>query len=295
MTIHSLRRTFSQAAYYYSLYVVAFAVVLALAWFSATQGFDLRVLEARDYSVRRCEIPTNPNGPVLRVLDAVYMEDVESVLETWCHAPEIARHFGALELRSVHRDHLDLRDLFESRYALVLAKPELMESGGRARKEGIGYELFAKYPEYGSQLVSLQGVPQLTAQWMQGKTLGLLDDPNSVSAYQIPRAALHSSGLENVPEIVYFRSYRQLYKALFEREVDMIPALLSEEGPDSALRLPKGLVLEQTLPGPAWYIHRDLLQGEDRCLLQRALQELALHASVNYFRDLHFVRPCNAQ
>jgi hypothetical protein len=295
MTILFLRRTFSQAAYYYSLYVAAFAVALALAWFAATRGFDLRVLEVRDYSVRRCEIPTNPNGPVLRVLDAVYMEDVESVLETWCHAPEIARGFGALELRSVHRDHLDHRDLFEASYALVLAKPELMESGGPARKAGIGYELFAKYPEYGSQLVSLQGVPQLNLQWMKDKTLGLLDDPNSVSAYQIPLAALRVSGMENVPKIVYYRSYRQLYKALFEREVDMIPALLSEEGPDSALRLPKGLVLEQTLPGPAWYIHRDLLPGEDRCMLQRALQALALHASVSYFRDLRFVQPCDAQ
>lgn len=295
MNTLSLRRTFSQAVYYYLLYVAAFAVALLLTWFAATRGFELKPLAVRDYSVRRCEIPTNPGGPVLRVLDAVYMEDVESVLSTWCHSPEIARRFGALELRSVHRDHLDQRELFGSRYALVLAKPELMDSGGRARKEGISYELFARYPEYGSQLVSLRGVPELNANWMRGKTLGLLDDPNSVSAYQIPRAALHKSGLENVPTIVYFRSYRQLYKALFEGQVDVIPALLSEEGPDSALRLPPGLVLEQTLPGPAWYIHRDLLQGEDRCLLQRALQELALHASVSYFRDMHIVQPCNAQ
>jgi hypothetical protein len=295
MNFLSLRRTFSQTAYYYLLYVAAFGVALALAWYVARYGFDVRVPEARDYSVRRCDIVTNPGGPMLRVLDAVYMEDVEAVLNTWCHSPEIASHFGALELRSVHRDHLDLRELFEARYALVLAKPELMDSGGRARKDGLSYELFAHYPEYGSQLVSLQGVPELSADWLRGKTLGLLDDPNSVSAYQIPRAALQNSDLEDVPKIVYFRSYRQLYKALFEGQVDMIPALLSEEGPDSALRLPKGLVLEQTLPGPAWYIHRDLLQGDERCLLQRALEELALHASVNYFRDLRIVRPCDAQ
>jgi hypothetical protein len=294
MNILSLRRTFSQTSYYYLLFVAAFAIVSALASFAVMHGFELRPLTVRDYSVHRCNIATNPDGPVLRVLDAVYMEDAETLLNTWCHAPEISRHFGALELRSVHRDHLDLRELYDSRYALVLAKPELMESGGRARPDSIGYELFAHYPEYGSQLVSLHGVPELNADWMRGKTLGLLDDPNSVSAYQIPRAALHKSGLEEVPTIVYFRSYRQLYKALFEGQVDMIPALLSEEGPDSALRLPPGLVLEQTLPGPAWYIHRELLQGEERCLLQRALEDLALHASVSYFRDLRIVRPCDA-
>ena len=63
----------------------------------------------------------------------------------------------------------------------------------------------------------------------------------------------------------------------------------------AALRLPPGLVLEQTLPGPAWYIHRELLEGDERCLLQRALEDLALHAAVNYFRDLRVVRPCDAQ
>jgi len=295
MNTLSLRRTFSQATYYYLLYVAAFALVAALAWLAAMHGFALKPLAVRDYSVRRCELPGNPGGPVLRVLDAVYMEAVETVLDTWCHDPQLARHFGALELRSVHRDNLDLRELFESRYHLVLAKPELIESGGRSRKEGIGYALFAQYPEYGSQLVSLRGVPELTAQWMRGRTLGLLDDPNSVSAYQIPRTALQKSGLEGVPTIVYFRSYRQLYKALFEGEVDVIPALLSREGPDSALRLPPGLVLEQTLPGPAWYIRRELAQGDERCLLQRALEELALHASVSYFRELRVVEPCDAR
>lgn len=295
MNILSLRRTFSQTSFYYLLYVAAFAAALALAWFTVIYGFALQPLAVRDYSVRHCDIAANPGGPVLRVLDAVYMEDVDTVLDTWCHSPDIARHFGALELRSVHRDHFDLRELYESRYTLVLAKPELIDSGGRVNKDGISYELFAKYPEYGSQLVSLKGTPELSAAWMQGKTLGLLDDPNSVSAYQIPRAALHRSGLQDVPKIVYFRSYRQLYKALFEGQVDMISALLSEEGPDSSLRLPPGLVLEETLPGPAWYIHRDLLQKEERCVLARALQDLALHATVSYFRDLTIVRPCDAQ
>lgn len=295
MNTLALRRAFSQAPYYYGLFVAALLVALALCAFSVLYGYTLQPLAVRDYSVRRCDIPTHRNGPVLRVLDAVYMEDVDAVLETWCHSPQIAARFSAVELRSVHRDNLDIRELFEARYQLVLAKPELMESGGRARQQGIAYELFAKYPEYGSQLVSLQGMPELSVPWLRGKTLGLLDDPNSVSAYQIPRAALHKAGLQDVPSIVYFRSYRQLYKALFEGRVDVIPALLSNEGPDSALRLPPGLVLEQTLPGPAWYIQRDLLRGEERCVLQDALEELSLHAEVSYFRELRAVRPCDAR
>ncbi len=264
-----------------------------MGWF-VVGAFDLQQLEVRDYNIRRCDMVANPGGPVLRVLDAIYMEDLD-LLNAWCQAPEIARHFGALEMRSVHRDHLDLRVLYESQYDLVLAKPELINSVGQADNHGIDYELIAQYPDYGSQLVSLQGIPELSAVWMKGKTLGLLDDPNSVSSYQIPRAALHRSGLADETKIIYFRSYREMYKALFEHKVDVIPALLSDEGSDSVLQLPPGLVLEDTIAGPGWYMHRELVQGQAYCDLLATLLASARHAKIDYFHDIRIVRPCDAQ
>jgi hypothetical protein len=275
------------------LYSAAFLVTLALCWLAIVSGNQLQQLEVRDYNLRRCNFVAHPGGPVLRVLDALYMEELD-LLDTWCQSPELARHFGALELRSVHRDHFDLRDLFESRYELVLAKSEMISRGDQAGKNSIGYELIAHYPEYGCQLVSLQGTPELTAVWMKGKTLGLLDDPNSVSAYQIPKAALHNSGLVDVPRIIYFRSHREMYKALFEGRVDIIPALLSKEGPGSALQLPPGLVLEETIPGPAWYIHRELLQQPAHCDLLAAIEQLAANSRLDYLRHLTIMRPCDA-
>jgi len=289
--ITSLKRIFSQPIYYYPLYVVAFLVTLAVCWLVIVSGIEVRQPELRDYNTRRCDLTLNPRGPVLRVLDAVYAENL-GLLEAWCHAIAIAQHFGAIELRSEHRDHLDLRELYESRYDLVLAKPELIGGLGRVEADGTEYELLARYPAYGSQLVSLAGRPELNEAWMRGKRFGLLDDPNSVSAYQIPRAALKRSGLEEVPTLVYFRSYRQLYKALFEGEIDVIPALLSDEGPDSALQLPPGLVLEETIPGPAWYIRGALLQSRAHCDLLAALVSLGDDAEIDYFRHLQVVRPC---
>jgi hypothetical protein len=264
-----------------------------LCWLAVVSGFELQQLEVRDYNIRRCDVVANPGGPVLRVLDAIFMEDLD-LLNAWCQSPEVARHFGSLELRSVHRDHFDLRDLFESRYDLVLAKSEMISRGDHAGKDSMGYELVAQYPDYGCQLVSLQGTPELSAVWMKGKTLGLLDDPNSASAYQIPKAALHRSGLTDEPEIIYFRSHREMYKALFEGRVDIIPALLSNEGPDSALQLPPGLVLEETIPGPGWYIRQELLQETAYCDLLAAMEQLASNSRLDYLRDLSIVRPCNA-
>lgn len=246
-----------------------------------------------EYNTRRCEFVANPGGPVLRILDAVYSEN-EDLVDTWCHTSSIAQHFGSLELRTVHRDNLDLRQLYESRYDLILAKPELISRIGQVENGASDYAMIAKYPDYGSQLVSLQGTPELSATWLQDKRFGLLDDPNSVSAYQIPKAALRRSGVADVPRYVYFRSYRQLYEALFEGKVDVIPALLSEEGPDSALQLPPGLVLEEIIPGPAWFIHRDLLQSQVHCDLLAALEQLARTAEIDFLRKLQVVQPCHA-
>jgi hypothetical protein len=271
--------------------------VLLLCGVLAAQ-IELRPLQVRDYNARHCDLVGNSGGahdkPVLRVLDAIYIEDLDAVLDIWCQAPELARHYRALELRSLHRDRLDLRELYESRYDLVLAKPELMNSGSRAGQEAIDYEAIANFPVYGSQLVSLQGMPELTTAWMKGKVLGLLDDPNSVSAYQIPKVALQRAGLKDAPEIKYFRTYRQLYKALFDGQVDIVPALLSREGPDSILQLPPGLVLEDAIPGPAWYLRRQLLHQPVHCDVQKAVAELSERSKLDFFRQLTIVSPCHA-
>lgn len=275
------------------LYGAAFLVTLAIGLFLVVSGHELQQPALRDYDVQRCDTAVDSNGPVLRVLDAIYMEELDLV-NAWCQSPEVARHFGSLELRSVHRDQFDLRDLFESRYDLILAKSEMIRRGDLSGQGSVDYELIAQYPDYGCQLVSLKGTPELSAAWMTGKTLGLLDDPNSVSGYQIPRAALQRGGLVDEPKIIYFRSHREMYKALFDGKIDIIPALLSNEGADSALQLPPGLVLEETIPGPAWYIHRDLLQQPAHCDLLTAIEQLARHAPLDYLRELRVVRSCNA-
>tara|TARA_R110000823_G_scaffold47903_2_gene121753 strand:+ start:6337 stop:7149 length:813 start_codon:yes stop_codon:yes gene_type:complete len=257
------------------------------------QAYQVQPLEQRDYGMLRC-ITGTPAAPALRILDAVYVEDLQ-LAPAWCQSPPLARHFGEINLRGTHRDHLDLRELFEARYQLILAKPELLQEGQRSIRRGVDYVPLARYPDYGAQLVSLAGTPELSEQWLRGKRLGLIDDPNSVSAFQIPQAALKNNGLEAVPEIVYFRTYRQLYGALFDGRVDVIPALLFDEGPDSALQLPPGLVLEETIPGPSWYLHSELLDTPVHCDLLAALANLAIVAQVDFFRHFSVVRPCHVR
>jgi hypothetical protein len=292
IAITSVRRALSHARYYYLVFAAAFGLVLALAWYVAGHGLQLKPLEVRDYGLRACVFEGAAAGQPLRILDAVYIEALP-LMDTLCASAELAQRFAAVELRSVHRDHIDLRDLYDSTYQLVLAKPELLEGGVREHQGRADYVQIARYPDYGSQFISLDGIPRLTRAWMSGKILGLLDDPNSVSAYKIPKAALRNSGLSDVPNIRYFRSYRQMYRAFFAGEVDVIPALLSDEGTASSLQLPEGLVLEETLPGPAWYLERAAADGPARCAVQAALVTLAAGSPLDFFRQLSIVEPCD--
>ncbi|MEZ5569016.1 MAG: hypothetical protein R3E54_11855 [Halioglobus sp.] len=262
-----------------------------LAGLLAARAYQFAPLAERDYGTQTCATGAT-TGPTLHILDAVYVEDM-NLSQAWCQSRLVARHYSEVALRSTHRDHLDLRELFDARYQLILAKPELLQAGAQSIRRGVDYVTLARYPDYGAQLVSLAGTPELSARWLRGKRLGLIDDPNSVSAFQIPMAALKNSGLDEVPEVVYFRTYRQLYRALFDGRVDVIPALLSEEGPGSALQLPPGLVLEETIPGPAWYLHRELLNTSVHCDLLATLGQLADKARVDFFRHFQVTRACD--
>ena len=86
----------------------------------------------------------------------------------------------------------------------------------------------------------------------------------------------------------------RFFAELFEKRIDLVPALLSSEGPDSVLQLPPGLVLEDAIPGPAWYIRKELLQQPVHCDLQAAVAELAEQSRLDFFRRLTIVRPCHA-
>ncbi len=283
-------RALSYPALYYPVFLLALVLVFLSARAVVVPSFELQPLPVNDYSVRRCAMAGADGTRVLRLLDAVYLEG--SVLfHRWCESPAFAAHFGALESRSVHRDYFNLRELHESRYDLVLAKPELIE-GAVVAGAGVPYRMIAQYRAYGSQLVALSGKPELTREWLVGRTIGLLDDPNSVSAYQVPISALRERGLMDVADITYFRSYREMYRALFAHRVDAIASIVSDEGPQSELQVPDGLVLAENLPGPAWFASRELIDSAAYCTVIEGIARFGEETRVDFFRDIRVEVPC---
>lgn len=287
----SLRRSFSYASYYYLLYVGAFVLVASLSWLLLRGSIQIQNLPLQDYAGYRCLSSAKDDGPTFRVLDAVYSGHT-TLIDTLCKNETLAQSYGAVEVQRVHPDNIDLRSIYELRYGLILAKPELMNRTDIL--EGRGYRLVAGYPDYGSQLIALDGVPELTREYFDGKKLGLIDDPNSISAYQIPKAVLQSHQLDKkVLNIIYFKSHRQLYEALYAGQVDVIAFMLMHSEGANSIDLPEGLQLASGLSGPGWYIHPELYHTSVHCEVAAALSSDAADSKVAYLRQMKLAGGCS--
>lgn len=286
----SLKRRFSYASFYYLLYGGAFLVIAALAVHTIRQSMMYEDLLIQDYDGYRCLTGTTFNRPSFRILDAVYTGDILMADKLCANAVFTAR-YSSVEVQRGQRDNVDLRSIYELRYGLILSKPEMM---ARTDSSGLpGYRLVARYPDYGSQLIALDGVPQLERSYFEGRTLGLLDDPNSLSSYQIPKAVLRREGLDDNIDIIYFKTHRQLFKALFGGSVDVVASIHMKQGPDDTHKLPRGLALADALSGPGWYLHPDLYQTPLHCELAATLMSITRDSSVPYLNQLQLVEPCH--
>lgn len=285
----SLKRSFSYASFYYLFYVGAFLFVATLALLVLRQSIEYKVLLVQDYDGYRCLTGLTSSGDSFRILDAVYTGDT-LLADRLCGNAVFTTTYNSVEVQREQRDAVDLRSIYELSYDLVLSKPELME---RANSGDLpGYQLIAKFPAYGSQLVALDGLPRLERSYFAGRTLGLLDDPNSISGYQIPKAALRREGLDGAIDIIYFKTHRQLFEALYAGTVDVVASIRMQHVPGDAFNLPPGLHLGEGLSGPGWYLHPDLYHTPLHCELARALESIAEDSPVPYLNQLQLVGSC---
>ncbi|MGI1678884.1 MAG: phosphate/phosphite/phosphonate ABC transporter substrate-binding protein [Cellvibrionaceae bacterium] len=80
----------------------------------------------------------------------------------------------------------------------------------------------------------------------------MIDDPNSLSGYQIPKAAIKKYNLdEDLFTTNYYRSHQRLQQALQLHEVDVI-ATYSELNVSDG-KLLNRLILAENLPGIHWF------------------------------------------
>lgn len=274
------------------LYGLALAIGLLLAWASAQQATAINPLPQRLYNSYHCLTPDSAGTQVrapLRILDFFHLS-TRPLADSLCNNPVIAAYYSGVEIIWMHRDQVDLRKLIDQDYELLFAKPELLER--IESTAGNSYIPIVHYADYTSQLISLNSHPQLSNEYFRGKTLGLIDDPNSLSGYQIPKNALKQHQIdESTFEIVHYKSHDQLHRALLLGDVDVIASFSSLEH-SAATSSKRTLNLQERLPGPHWYVLPELLDTAIHCQFEKLLRQYSRDVGNPYIANMTLARSC---
>jgi hypothetical protein len=245
---------------------------LVIALLVASNGIEYHAPSSKYYNSYSCNTmqvdPHTRDGPVFRILD-VFRLNTNELAEQLCASPAISARYNRVEVSWMHRDQLDLREIVNQSYQVLLAKPELLQR--LTETHATAYASLASYQEYVSQLISIKSTPSLSNNYLAGKRLGLLDDPNSLSGYQIPKAAMQRAHIdESAVTIVFFKSHADLHRALFVGQVDVIASYSAAYFRDDHVAT-KRLDLQRGLSGMQWYLHPALVDTDIHCEVVRYL------------------------
>jgi ABC-type phosphate/phosphonate transport system substrate-binding protein len=256
-----------------ALLALVIGVGLAVAWLVASNGIEYHAPSSKYYNSYSCNTMqidhhTRNDGAVFRILD-VFRLNTNVLAEQLCASPAISARYNRVEVSWMHRDQLDLREIVNQSYQVLLAKPELLQR--LTETHATAYASLASYQEYVSQLISTKTTPALNNDYLAGKRLGLLDDPNSLSGYQIPKAAMQRAHIdESAVTIVFFKSHADLHRALFVGQVDVIASYSAAYFRDDLVTT-KRLDLQRGLSGMQWYMHPVLVDTDIHCEVVRHL------------------------
>jgi hypothetical protein len=268
----------------------AIAVMGVVAYLTST---DSRLAPAPTvlYNTYLCTVPHKKKGESLQIL-AYGPGQAMRLVNALCRDPAVQSRY-----REVHatwrREHIDeSKVVFDQQFDLLAAKPESIEREDLSIVNS--YVPIARYADNTSRFVSLRSKPELTQQYFDGKRLGLIESPQSVSGHLLPRQRLRNAGIDaSRMTLLYFGDHIQLYRALIEGDVDVIGSGI-ELPADSADR-PRHFVLplQTGLAGPRWYLHPRLLDTQLHCAISDALYAGAMSTPFGYERSMKVLRPCS--
>jgi hypothetical protein len=263
--MRAIKSLFRSAWAEFVLFALTIGVGITASGFLA-RTVVIHVPPAKNYNTYSCRTENTAAPATFKVLD-LFRLNTRELADRLCVNPMIAARYGAVEVTWMLREQLDLRAIVDQTYELVLAKPELLK---RVTETRTGYVPLASYQEYVSQLIAIDTKPELSSAYFVGKRLGMVDDPNSVSGYQVPKAALQQAQIDESSIVIrFYKSHAELHRALFTKQVDVIASYSAAYFGDE--RLTHQLDLRRGLTGLQWYLHPGLRDTAIHCELYHDL------------------------
>lgn len=248
------------------LFASSFFLLLGLwAWLVSPQ---LSPMALGPYNNYQCQIVQAHSSATLRVMTPIsYL--ASNLADALCQQSALSEAYGKVEISWPARESLHAEQLVNGHYDLLWNRAEVLE--GLVHDYDQLYSEIVKLPRYSVYFVSRAGTPQLTKEYFAQHRLGLLQDQQSYSGYQLAMVAITQAGIQLKPENLRFYPDRAAQmSALVNGDVDVISgvpfdAQANAIAPDHLL-----LIADQVSSG-GWFLNKSLQSPNLRCAVINAL------------------------
>jgi hypothetical protein len=153
------------------------------------------------------------------------------------------------------------------------------------------YHRISHYPPYEVHLIARDRVPELTAEYLTSKIIGLLKNTRSRSGYRVPMQAFRTAGIDpRLLRIKRYEGHEELRLGLERGDVDVITSYWDDH---LQKRYPDWQTMEigGVDDGLNWFLADEVFRMKnDRCAVVNALEDLKDKAGNPYFKKLTIVR-----
>ncbi|WP_148864510.1 hypothetical protein [Marinobacter fonticola] len=245
--------------------LAALVTVVALSW------TRIETLPLGPLFTYRCNTLTEQaGGDTFRVLTTTNYY-AQALADQLCRSPGLAVRFEAVEISWQPRGQLTTRELTDQHFDLLWNRERVLK-GLLANYEAY-YATLQQTPDYSVYWLSNRDKPELSQAYFEGKRIGLLQDSQSQSSFQLPMGQLKAADIRLQDRQLHFFTDRvALYRAFSQGEIDVISGLKwvgEREVPPE-----QRLVIAENRPTGAWFVSRQVLDAGLRCELAESMTVL---------------------
>lgn len=243
------------------------SLLLAAAVVSGSLSQHETHISLGDYYHYRCQTGMN-EGPELRILSVIPIHAAE-MADQLCRAPAIRQHYSAVKVSWKPRTQLATADLVNERYDVIWNRRHFLT--GLMPDFDQHYDTLLHYDNYSVFWLSLNSTPSMTAEYFQGKRIGLLADDSSHTHNLLPLTSLHSVpalGENYTP--VYFDNAGSLYDSFYRGQIDLITGGLNLVNDTPVYRT----LVDNSATAATFFIRQQLDDPAQRCEIVAALRLL---------------------
>lgn len=251
-----------------------------LSYLNTIRRFDFTLVswDTPTFCVKNIKASSTPTQFPIYVQSAL---DGNDFCQMFAKVPELAASFSDLRVEWSLPPEILERRIFEHHFDLLQVRPEDIKLNSKE------YQRIAYFDSYKADLVAIDETPLLTANYLKGKTIGLIRNFASRSGYRVPVGAIREKIDIKEIKIKSYESHLNLRRALEQREVDMIGSYWSEADKTNH---PSWHTLEiKKIPeGLNWFLSNSLFANKDLpCALLKNLLDTAQKIEDPYFAALH--------